>query len=102
MPKTHSLYRRYDASWRQIARIGARLRPVLFLQVLPALHLLGHPIRPHRRCGFLVLQRSMGEANVVGTDFCCECNLCTMIACPEDLDPKNVCTPRTNAGHTRA
>ena len=26
-----------------------------------------------------------------GTLFCCECNLCTMFSCPEDLDPKNVC-----------
>ena len=28
---------------------------------------------------------------VAGTLYCCECNLCTMFACPEDLDPKNVC-----------
>jgi Na+-translocating ferredoxin:NAD+ oxidoreductase RnfC subunit len=41
--------------------------------------------------------RSLGfvesrEPTVIGTQFCCECNLCTMMACPEDLDPKNVCT----------
>jgi Na+-translocating ferredoxin:NAD+ oxidoreductase RnfC subunit len=34
----------------------------------------------------------VGEANVVGTQFCCECNLCSLYSCPEDLDPKNVCT----------
>ncbi len=28
---------------------------------------------------------------MVATLYCCECNLCTMFACPEDLDPKNVC-----------
>jgi Na+-translocating ferredoxin:NAD+ oxidoreductase RnfC subunit len=28
---------------------------------------------------------------VMGTLYCCECNLCTMYACPEDLDPKSVC-----------
>ena len=28
---------------------------------------------------------------MVATLYCCECNLCTMYACPEDLDPKNVC-----------
>jgi Na+-translocating ferredoxin:NAD+ oxidoreductase RnfC subunit len=28
---------------------------------------------------------------IAGTLYCCECNLCTMFACPEDLDPKNVC-----------
>ncbi|NIM52780.1 MAG: NADH dehydrogenase subunit, partial [Gemmatimonadales bacterium] len=53
--------------------------------------LLGHPIEPHkamRSLGFTLI----GEPNVIGTLFCCECNLCTMMACPEDLDPKNVCT----------
>jgi len=34
----------------------------------------------------------VGEANAVGTSFCCECNLCSLYSCPEDLDPKNVCT----------
>ena len=33
----------------------------------------------------------VGEANVIGTSFCCECNLCSLYACPEDLDPRNVC-----------
>ena len=33
----------------------------------------------------------VGEANVRGTAFCCECNLCSMFSCPEDLDPKEVC-----------
>jgi Na+-translocating ferredoxin:NAD+ oxidoreductase RnfC subunit len=31
------------------------------------------------------------KAIIAGTLYCCECNLCTMYACPEDLDPKNVC-----------
>ena len=34
----------------------------------------------------------IGEANVIGTQFCCECNLCSLYSCPEDLDTKNVCT----------
>jgi len=28
---------------------------------------------------------------IAGTLYCCECNLCTLYACPEDLDPKSVC-----------
>ena len=28
---------------------------------------------------------------IAGTLYCCECNLCSLFACPEDLDPKNVC-----------
>jgi Na+-translocating ferredoxin:NAD+ oxidoreductase RnfC subunit len=41
-----------------------------------------------RSLGFVIDR----EPTVLGTQFCCECNLCTMMACPEDLDPKNVCT----------
>ena len=28
---------------------------------------------------------------MAATLYCCECNLCTLFACPEDLDPKSVC-----------
>ena len=34
---------------------------------------------------------STGGDAMVATLYCCECNLCTMYACPEDLDPKTVC-----------
>ncbi len=33
----------------------------------------------------------VGESDVQGTAFCCECNLCSLYSCPEDLDPRNVC-----------
>jgi Na+-translocating ferredoxin:NAD+ oxidoreductase RnfC subunit len=51
---------------------------------------LGHPIEPHRAMRSLEFNM-VGEANVIGTQFCCECNLCSLYSCPEDLDPKNVC-----------
>lgn len=92
LPKDHSLYRRYDASWKQIARIGASAcDQCSFCTEFCPRYLLGHPIEPHKAMRSLCFNE-MGESNVVGTDFCCECNLCTMMACPEDLDPKNVCT----------
>jgi len=28
---------------------------------------------------------------MMGTLYCCECNLCSLFSCPEDLDPKDVC-----------
>jgi Na+-translocating ferredoxin:NAD+ oxidoreductase RnfC subunit len=33
----------------------------------------------------------------LGTLSCCECNLCSLYACPEDLDPKNVCVQSKTA-----
>ena len=35
-----------------------------------------------------------GEAKERGSlwaQYCCECNICSLIACPESLDPKNIC-----------
>ena len=88
----HSLVRRYSYSWKEIARIGASAcDQCSFCTEFCPRYLLGHPIEPHRAMRSLEFTM-MGESNVVGTQFCCECNLCTMIACPEDLDPKNVCT----------
>jgi Na+-translocating ferredoxin:NAD+ oxidoreductase RnfC subunit len=88
----HFVIRRYQQDWQQIARIGASAcDQCSFCTELCPRYLLGHPIEPHKA------MRSLGfvedrEPTVRGTQFCCECNLCTMIACPEDLDPKNVCT----------
>jgi Na+-translocating ferredoxin:NAD+ oxidoreductase RnfC subunit len=89
--RDHVLVRRYQQNWQQIARIGASAcDQCSFCTELCPRYLLGHPIEPHKA------MRSLGfvenrEPTVIGTQFCCECNLCTMIACPEDLDPKNVC-----------
>ena len=92
LPRTHHLYRRYAADWPQIARIGASAcDQCSFCTEFCPRYLLGHPIEPHKAMRSLCFSE-IGQANVIGTDFCCECNLCTMIACPEDLDPKNVCT----------
>jgi Na+-translocating ferredoxin:NAD+ oxidoreductase RnfC subunit len=35
---------------------------------------------------------SVGASDVRGSAYCCECNLCSMWSCPEDLDPKGVCS----------
>jgi Na+-translocating ferredoxin:NAD+ oxidoreductase RnfC subunit len=35
-----------------------------------------------------------GEAKArtsLWAQYCCECNICSFIACPEQLDPKNIC-----------
>jgi len=88
----HQLVQRYTRSWKAIARIGASAcDQCSFCTELCPRYLLGHPIEPHRAMRSLEFSMN-GEANVMGTQFCCECNLCSMMSCPEDLDPKNVCT----------
>jgi Na+-translocating ferredoxin:NAD+ oxidoreductase RnfC subunit len=97
VPPDHFLVRRYDQPWRQIARIGASAcDQCSFCTELCPRYLLGHPIEPHKAMRSLCFVEDR-EPQVLGTQFCCECNLCTMIACPEDLDPKNVCTHNKRA-----
>ena len=41
------------------------------------------------------------DSMIAGTLYCCECNLCTMFSCPEDLDPKTVCVQSKPAARER-
>lgn len=92
LPNDHVVVRRRRQSWSQVARIGrSACDQCSYCTELCPRWLLGHPIEPHRAMRSLGFNL-VGEANVIGTSFCCECNLCSLYSCPEDLDPKNVCT----------
>ena len=87
----HVIIRRRRQDWKQIVRIGrSACDQCSFCTELCPRWLLGHPIEPHRAMRSLGFNL-VGEANVIGTAFCCECNLCSLYSCPEDLDPKSVC-----------
>jgi Na+-translocating ferredoxin:NAD+ oxidoreductase RnfC subunit len=91
LPPDHALIRRHNAPWRHVQRIGrSACDQCRFCTEFCPRFLLGHPIEPHRAMQSLGFA-SGADAMVAGTLYCCECNLCTMFACPEDLDPKNVC-----------
>jgi len=91
LPSGHRLMRRHLGEWAQIERIGrSACDQCRFCTELCPRYLLGHPIQPHRAMqalGFTPLKEQL----IAGTLYCCECNLCSLFACPEDLDPKNVC-----------
>ena len=91
LPASHPLLDRYRATPRQIARIGrSACDQCRFCTDLCPRFLIGHPIQPHlamQSLGFSTSPSSM----VAGTLYCCECNLCSLYSCPENLDPKNVC-----------
>ncbi len=92
LPGDHVVVRRRRQDWKQIARIGrSACDQCSFCTELCPRWLLGHPIEPHRAMRSLGFNL-VGETNVVGTQFCSECNLCSLYSCPEDLDPKSVCT----------
>ncbi|MCG6928865.1 MAG: SLBB domain-containing protein [Acidobacteria bacterium] len=91
LPTTHPLVQRHGAKWGQIARVGrSACDQCRFCTEMCPRYLLGHPIEPHaamRALGFT----EPPNPTIAGTLYCCECNLCSLYACPEDLDPKNVC-----------
>ncbi len=91
LPATHPLVLRHGATPAQVARIGrAACDQCRFCTEMCPRYLLGHPIEPHRAMQALMFAGPK-DRMIAGTLYCCECNLCTMFACPEDLDPKNVC-----------
>lgn len=51
-------------------------------------YLLGYPVRPETAMRNRMFSREDSIAFHVGNLYCCECNLCTMYACPEGLDPR--------------
>ena len=91
LPKSSPVIRNLLRDWKGIARIGrAACDQCCFCTQLCPRYLLGHPIEPHRAMrslGFTLV----GEPDTAGTQFCCECNLCSHFSCPEGLDPRNVC-----------
>jgi len=53
------------------------------------MYLTGYPVRPETAMRNRMFSlETMEEGVNPGNDFCCECNLCTLYACPEGLDPK--------------
>jgi Na+-translocating ferredoxin:NAD+ oxidoreductase RnfC subunit len=92
LPDDHTVIRRYRRQWNAMVRIGrSACDQCSFCTELCPRYLLGHPIEPHRAMRSLQFNL-VGEPNVRGTAFCCECNLCSLWSCPEDLDPKSVCS----------
>ena len=91
LPNDHPLLARYRRDWKAISWIGrSACDQCSFCTERCPRYLLGHPIEPHKAMRALQFMPEK-ERLIVGTLYCCECNLCSLIACPEDLDPKNVC-----------
>jgi Na+-translocating ferredoxin:NAD+ oxidoreductase RnfC subunit len=91
LPSSHFLVAWYQQGWKQIERIArSACDQCRFCTELCPRYLLGHPIQPHRAMAAVGFTGSQ-ERLIAGTLNCCECNLCSLYACPENLDPKNVC-----------
>jgi Na+-translocating ferredoxin:NAD+ oxidoreductase RnfC subunit len=91
LPDDHPLLMWYRRDWKAIRWLGkSACDQCSFCTERCPRYLLGHPIEPHKAMRALMFAPEK-EMMIVGTSYCCECNLCSLIACPENLDPKNVC-----------
>ena len=91
LPASHHLITWYKAGRRQIERIGrSACDQCRFCTELCPRYLLGHPIEPHAAMRALMFSGIQGPI-AAATLYCCECNLCSLYSCPENLDPMNVC-----------
>ncbi len=54
-------------------------------------YLLGYPIQPHLVMRSLLTTGETSETLSLHAQGCCECNICTLWACPEQLNPRDVC-----------
>jgi Na+-translocating ferredoxin:NAD+ oxidoreductase RnfC subunit len=91
LPATHHLSGWYQAEWKAIERIAkSACDQCRFCTEMCPRYLLGHPIQPHKAMAAVGFTGNKAQL-AAGTLYCCECNLCSLYACPENLDPKNVC-----------
>jgi Na+-translocating ferredoxin:NAD+ oxidoreductase RnfC subunit len=54
-------------------------------------YLLGYPVQPHLVMRSLALSGVESRLLSHWAQACCECNVCSLWACPEGLDPRGVC-----------
>ncbi|HTY59255.1 MAG TPA: 4Fe-4S dicluster domain-containing protein [Bacteroidota bacterium] len=91
LPADHycvTMYRRFrtDHDTDRIAKAGCD-QCTLCTEFCPR-YLLGQPVRPETAMRNRMFTREDQPMLFPGNLSCCECNLCTMYACPEGLDPR--------------
>jgi len=101
LPASHKVWQRHNAPLSQARKIGrSACDQCRFCTEFCPRFLLGHPIQPHMAMQALGFSMTP-NATLAGTLACCECNLCTMLACPEDLDPKTICAQAKQAARAQ-
>ncbi|MCP4724966.1 MAG: NADH dehydrogenase subunit [bacterium] len=98
VPHDHHLVEKKSQTVEQFSRIGkSTCDQCSDCTAMCPRYLLGYAIEPHtvmRSLGFT------GSHNDIYDQFgllCCECNICSLYACPENLNPKQVCVEAKKA-----
>ncbi len=93
LPGDHTLVQRMQvmATPDTVRKIGkSACDQCVFCTSLCPRYLLGHPIQPHKSMRSLMFTPVGESAPEMHAMACCECNLCSLISCPEGLYPGSV------------
>jgi Na+-translocating ferredoxin:NAD+ oxidoreductase RnfC subunit len=91
LPTDHpcvQIYQRYATEHQTVRLAKTACDQCNFCTEFCPRYLLGHPVRPETAMRNRMFSDENEPALALGNRFCCECNLCTLYACPEGLDPK--------------
>ena len=93
LPADHILVQKMQTMGKPetVRRIGkSACDQCVFCTALCPRYLLGHPIQPHKAMRSLMFTPTGESKPEMHAMACCECNLCTLISCPEGLYPGSV------------
>jgi Na+-translocating ferredoxin:NAD+ oxidoreductase RnfC subunit len=92
LPADHHLAMRKSQSQATYTRIGhGQCDQCSLCTELCPRYIMGYPIEPHKVMRTLLMTGQPKQRGSLWAQYCCECNVCSYIACPESLDPKNIC-----------
>jgi len=92
LPSDHTLVVRKSSPQKVYNKTGhSTCDQCSFCTQLCPRYILGYPIQPHLVMRALQMKGEAKENLDPWAAACCECNVCTLFACPEKLDPKNIC-----------
>ena len=92
LPAGHPLVRRKNAGRSAFDRAGKSAcdQCTLCTELCPR-YLLGYDIHPHKVMRGLLFSKSDRKTWSQWALLCCECKLCSLYACPENLNPGDIC-----------
>ena len=92
LPKDHYMVSRMDRSPADMNRIGkSACDQCNYCTELCPRYLLGYDVQPHKVMRTLEFTTTGKEVWNQFADLCCECGICSLYACPEDLYPREAC-----------
>jgi Na+-translocating ferredoxin:NAD+ oxidoreductase RnfC subunit len=90
LPENHPLIFKKSRNKRNIEKIAYTCDQCTRCSDLCPRDLLGHDVKPHK--AMISVSMSLKEKTPfqISSLYCCECGLCSLYSCPEELDPSNV------------